>query len=248
MPVRPLGQRGRVHVVLDRERGAERLAQPGERLRPVPAGQPAGQRHQVPLRVVDARAADDGLGDAVARDPGARAQLVGERRRVPRPGRPRVAARTGTEDLGPDLAREVGDARRAGSAGRCRGRARSPRPAGPRTAAPSGRAPPSAGPASAHQRRPAPGWPAPATRSAWTARRRGRGRHASTGPESRMWSSSSCSLSALISGGRAACPLGSGPPGGSPMAAVRQRAPLPPPASRCQRHALGRLSIVRILS
>ncbi len=105
---RPLGQRRRVHVVLDRERGAERRAQPDHGLRLVPAGQAAGQRHQVPLRVVDAGAADDRRGYPVAGDPGARAQLVGEldelghpvadRRRAHRHGQP-----------GTHLARQVGD-------------------------------------------------------------------------------------------------------------------------------------------
>ena len=75
---RPLGERGGVHVVLDRERRTERRAQPGERLRLVPARQAAGQRHQVPLRVVDTGAADDRLGDRRAGDPCVRAQVVGE--------------------------------------------------------------------------------------------------------------------------------------------------------------------------
>ena len=48
---RALGERRRVHVVLDRKRGAERRPQPGQGLRLVPAWQAAGQRHQVPLRV-----------------------------------------------------------------------------------------------------------------------------------------------------------------------------------------------------
>ena len=105
---RALGERGRVHVVLDRERGAERRPQPGERLRLVPAGQAAGQRHQVPLRVVDARAADNRRGDLGAGDPGARAQLVGELDKLRHPVADRCRAHRHGQP-GADVAGQVGD-------------------------------------------------------------------------------------------------------------------------------------------
>ena len=107
-PVGALGEGRRVHVVLDRERGPERRPQPGQRLRLVPAGQAAGQRHQVPLRVVDARAADNRRGDLGAGDPGARAQLVGELDKLSDAVADRCRADRRGEP-GTDLAGQVGD-------------------------------------------------------------------------------------------------------------------------------------------
>ena len=87
--------------------GPNAARSPASGLRLIPAGQAAGQGHQVPLRVVDAGAADDRLGDLGARYPDARAQLVRERDKlgdaIAQRGR---VHRRGQPD--PDLAREVG--------------------------------------------------------------------------------------------------------------------------------------------
>ncbi len=73
-----LGQRGGVDVVLDHQRSAEGVAQLGQHGRLVPPGQGAGQGQRVALRVVDARAAEHGLGDGAGPHAGLGVEHVGQ--------------------------------------------------------------------------------------------------------------------------------------------------------------------------
>ena len=179
VPVRALGQRRRVHVVLHDQRLAERLPQAVQHRRAIPAGQAAGERHRVAPRIVDTGAADHGLGDRWPGQPGRRAQLVREPGQLGDPAADAGGARP-RPTIGPGCRRPGRPARRARTGARCRGRARSPLPAGSRTAARTGPADPCA----ARRRgsaRPARPWRARRTRSASTARTAGPARHGSTG-------------------------------------------------------------------
>ncbi len=108
MPVLALGQRGSVRVVLHEQVGAERGAQVGENGWLVPAGQAAGQRYRVALVIVDARAAEHGLRDIIAADPGRRADTVRELDQLANPLADTCYRAAGL-GLGPDLTGQVGD-------------------------------------------------------------------------------------------------------------------------------------------
>ena len=107
-PERPFGQGGGVHIVLHHQRWPERLAQPGQRRRAVPAAQPAGELHGVPARVVDAGTADHGLGDGRTGHARVLAQQSGQLDQLGDPG-PDAGGVGAQGGPGPDLAGEVGD-------------------------------------------------------------------------------------------------------------------------------------------
>jgi hypothetical protein len=102
------GQGGGVHVVLHDQRWPERLPEPGQRRRAVPAAQPAGQLHGVPARVVHAGAADHGLGDGRTGHVRVLAQQPGQLDQLGDPG-PDAGGAGAQGGPGPDLAGEVGD-------------------------------------------------------------------------------------------------------------------------------------------
>jgi hypothetical protein len=102
------GQGGGVDIVLHHQRRPERLPQPGQRRRAIPAAQPAGELHGVTARVVDAGTADHGLGDGRTGHARVVAQQAGQLHQLGDPGPD--AGGVGPEGgPGPDLAGEIGD-------------------------------------------------------------------------------------------------------------------------------------------
>jgi hypothetical protein len=105
---RAFGQRGGVDVVLHDQRRPERLPKSGQRRRPVPAAQPAGELHGVPALVVDAGTADHGLGEGRTGRARVLAQQVGQLDQLGDPG-PDAGGVGPERGPGPDLAGEIGD-------------------------------------------------------------------------------------------------------------------------------------------
>jgi hypothetical protein len=108
VPQGAFGQGGGVHVVLYDQRGPERLAQPGQRRRAVPAAQAAGEVQRVAVRVVDAGTADHGLGDGGPGHARVGAQQVGQVDQLADPG-PDAGGVGSQRGPGPDLAGQVRD-------------------------------------------------------------------------------------------------------------------------------------------
>jgi hypothetical protein len=78
MAMLALGEGRCIHVVLDHELGAERLAQLGHDGRPAQTGQLAGHGDGIPARIVNTWAADHRLGNGRPGDARGAAQLIRE--------------------------------------------------------------------------------------------------------------------------------------------------------------------------
>jgi hypothetical protein len=102
------GQGGGVHVVLHHQRWPERLPQPGQRRRAVPAAQPASEFHGVAARIVDAGTADHGLSDGRTGHARVLAQQTGQLDQFGDPG-PDAGGVGSQRGPGPDLAGQVSD-------------------------------------------------------------------------------------------------------------------------------------------
>jgi hypothetical protein len=108
VPVGPLGQGRRIHVVLHHQGLPEHLPQARQHRRAVPAGQAAGEGHGVAAGVVDTGAADDRLGHVRQRETGLGAQALGQADQFLDPAAPAGGVRP-RRGPGPDLAGQVGE-------------------------------------------------------------------------------------------------------------------------------------------
>ena len=103
-----LGQGGGVDVVLHDQVRAELLAQADHDLGTLPAGWPAGQGHDVAVRIPDAGTAEDGLGDGRAVHARVGAEPVGQPDQLADPP-PDAGGVQPDRAAGPDHTGQIGD-------------------------------------------------------------------------------------------------------------------------------------------